>query len=513
MATKVVMPQLGQAMVTGLVAAWHVEDGQAARAGSPLLTIESDKSAFDIDAPATGIVRHAVPAGAEVEVGAVLGSIGAEAEASGEPSAAAAPEAAPAARSAAAPKEPAFVSPRARALAAGRIDLADIAPRRADGLITAADIESHMASKGAGQPLGGARLGAIRRLQASWSQAPHIVQFVEVDATRLLEARALIRHGRLNATLNDLMIQAAAETMSVFQDLNGSIEGDVFMPNDDVSVSLAVETDRGLRTPVVKWAQGLGLEDLAARTRDAITAAQQGRASAQRASLTISNLGRFGIRAGTPVLNMDEAVLVFVGAIEERPCVSEGAVSVRGGLTLSIAFDHRIADGMRAAQFSDELRRRLERLDLSKWQGEVDPMPTERSVQLVSSGGFRCRLTSGMHCWTIDEPASLGGSDHGPDPVASLLGSLLSCLTIAFKATAARRKVAIDRISGEIAANPHGKVTEINVRLDVWSSAPRAEIEKLLKPAKAACHVHAMLREDLAVAVEVVASPTVGEEG
>jgi pyruvate/2-oxoglutarate dehydrogenase complex dihydrolipoamide acyltransferase (E2) component/uncharacterized OsmC-like protein len=515
MTVEVVMPQLGQAMVTGLVVTWHIADGETVQAGAPLLTVESDKSAFELEASASGIVRHFANEGAEIDVGARLATIGAVEGLS-------APEAAPTvapkplnpAVAPSAAKGEARASPRARALAEGRIALADIIATGTDGMITAADVEKALTIRTNAQPssaegirrkIGAGHRSAIRRLQASWNQAPHIVQMIEVDATHLAAAQRAQRAGMLAATLNDIVIHAAARTMSEFPDINVRIDGDEIVQSEQVDVSIAVATDRGLRTPVLTDIGSATLDEIAAAGRTAIQASREGRAAAARASLTVSNLGRYGVRFGSPVLNLDETVLVFVGAIEDRAVVVDGAVAVRPGLTLSIAYDHRAVDGLRAAEFSSTLRRKLETLDL--------PEPTstaihpERAVRLTATSGLRCDLTNGRHSWVIDEPPAIGGQDKGPDPVTSVLAALLSCMTIAFRLVANRRKVSIERVTGSIEATAEGKVQEIRAVLEVWSHEPAKRVEALLKPAKAACYVHDMLRPDLPLDIALRVHP------
>jgi pyruvate/2-oxoglutarate dehydrogenase complex dihydrolipoamide acyltransferase (E2) component len=149
------------------------------------------------------------------------------------------------------------------------------------------------------------------------------------------------RAGSRAVTLNDVIIHAAAQTMAEFPDVNVHIDGDEVVQAQQVDVSIAVATDRGLRTPVLADIGRATLQEVADASRKAIEASREGRAAAGRASLTISNLGRYGVRSGTPVLNLDETVLLFVGSIDQRAVVAEGAVVARPQLTLSIAFDHR----------------------------------------------------------------------------------------------------------------------------------------------------------------------------
>jgi uncharacterized OsmC-like protein len=102
---------------------------------------------------------------------------------------------------------------------------------------------------------------------------------------------------------------------------------------------------------------------------------------------------------------------------------------------------------------------------------------------------------------------SLGGKDLGPDPVTLALGSLLSCMIIAFKLTARRRKVSVGRVDGLITATPAGKVASAAIRLTVHSSAPTADVTKLLAPAKSLCLVHDMLRADLSISIDIDVQP------
>lgn len=512
MAHDVLMPQLGQAMMRGRIVEWLATTGDHVAAGTHLLTIESDKFTYEIEAPASGSLHRLIDTGEEVDVGSLLARIGETAKGEGPLVAipAVAAEIDSAAAPLSAPSDTARIarplaSPKARATAAGRIDLNDVLTSRSDNLIVAADVERAIAAQSV---MPAPRGGAIERLQRSWQQAPHFVQMIDVDATALVAAQRLRKAGRFTATLNDLLIHAAAQTLEEFPAINAHIQNGRLVSNDRIDISLAVATDRGLRTPMLSDIGGKSLAWVSECAKQAIEAAKAGLAKADRASLTISNLGAHGIRQGTPVLNLDEAVLIFAGAITEQAVFSGGACIARPQMTLSIGFDHRVVDGLQAAQFGASLRSRLERLDLTPWQN-VPEQPAERRATLRSNRKLRCDLVSGSHRWTIDEPGHIGGDDAAPDPVVHLLGSLLSCMTIAFKIVAARRKVPIERIAGDINASPAtGKVKQIAVKLTVWSSAPAADVEALLKSAKAACYVHDLLRADLDLAVDLTVLST-----
>lgn len=516
MAHDILMPQLGQAMMRGQIVEWLAATGDQVTAGVHLITIESDKFTYEVEAPATGRLQRLVDAGDEAEVGSVLGRIGELAETEYPAIDVQAPptpvqiEAAAANINSPLPPPPfaPLASPKAKATAAGRVELHQIAASRPDGLIVAADVERALAKHAS---VGAARVaGATERLQRSWQQAPHFVQMVDVDASALVEAQTLRKAGRFAATLNDILVHAAARTLEQFSAINAHIVDGKPVPNSGVDISLAVATERGLRTPTVSDAGGKSLAWVSERTKEAIDAAKAGQGASGRASLTISNLGAQGIRQGTPVLNLDEAVLVFAGAIIERPVAVNGAVRVLPQMTLSIAFDHRIVDGLQAAQFTAALRDRLERFDLAPWRGEPSPETGhDRVVDLRSDQNLRCDLTAGPHRWMIDEPSSIGGDDSAPDPVLHMLGALLACLSISFKVVAARRKVRIERIAGTVEATPEtGKVKQVAIRLSVWSAADTGAVEALLKPAKAACYVHDLLRRDLDLSVALSVHPS-----
>lgn len=128
-----------------------------------------------------------------------------------------------------------------------------------------------------------------------------------------------------------------------------------------------------------------------------------------------------------------------------------------------------------------------------------------REAHTVATGNsYRVDVESGDHRWTLDEPHDKGGTDAGPSPVQAVLGALLSCLTISFQFEARRRKVPVDRIEGWVAANELRWVEEVAVELQVWSSAPEADIRALLERAERGCFVSNLLRPDLKYTVDLV---------
>jgi len=368
------MPKIGQAMAEGTVLQWHYQDGERVEQGAVLVTIETDKATYDLEAPVSGTLHIYIGEGQEVAVGTVIGEIGEATYRANVPGIPAVP---PAPMATATPtKSPArqrvLASPKAKQLAAAHgIELATITPSSADGVISAEDVEKVIA---AGKPatltpqemrtgrsvrerrkLTGIRKTSARRVQEAWQVIPHIVQMVDVDASVLLAARTALRAEAPSLTLNDLILHAAARVMAGLPELNGTIADDTLVLYEGVDIGFAADTPRGLVVPVIRRADTLSLAELAAESQRLIEAARSGHLGPENiggASLTVSNLGMFGIRAGTPVINLGESILVFVGAVEDRPVVADGQIVIRPMLTLSIAYDHRVADGVAASQFT-----------------------------------------------------------------------------------------------------------------------------------------------------------------
>jgi len=517
------LPKLGQSMEAATVTQWHAAEGEEVQEGQLLASVETDKATYDLESPGTGSLHILVETGEEVPIDTILarigGSGGREPPAPGEESPT--PKTAPQLARAPSPGERVLASPKARRMAQELgVDLSTVTASGADGVVSAEDVEraaattSSAASAPASSPpvvrgerLVGARATMARRMQESWQTVPHIVQMIDVDASGLRIERERFKAAGVAVTVNDLLLSSVARVLAGAPGLNVALVGDQLVRHDGVDVGFAVETPRGLYVPVIRGADALSVEALAAEAARLSAAAREGAlraADSGGASLTVSNLGMYGIRAGTPVISPGEPALVFVGAIEERAVVRNGGLAIRPMLTLSVAYDHRIIDGAAAARFTAGLKAALERT------GEPAPPPVEaqhgpRELSFASAGaGFRVDVDGpGGRRWIADEPVADGGTDTGPTPVDALLGALASCLTISLRFAARRRKVPIDRVDGLVQANPTGHITSIAVELEVWSSAAEADVLALREPMERGCFVSGVFRGDLDYTVDI----------
>jgi len=384
MPTEIRLPRIGHSMTEATIVAWHVKAGDTVKSGQPIVTIETDKAEYEVEAPADGVLSE--PAVRETDVaavGALLGWIVAPGEAApetgrepGTPPAHASSRRAPSSDTGGRVR----ASPKARRLAAERgVDLAAIAGSGPEGLVTESDVERaateperRRAATGTDRRvrerrrLAPLRRTTARRMTEAWTTTPHIVQMIDADMTEVgLRRRDWKAAGdeRALVTWNDFIVKASALALREHPDLNAAVEGDELVLFDDVNAGVAVDTPRGLVVPVIREADRLPLGELAKESRRLAAKARERGLEADdfgTGTFTVSNLGAFGIRAGTPVLNPPESVLVFVGAVGERAVVRDGSIVARTIVTLSIAYDHRVADGAAAARLTARIRELLE---------------------------------------------------------------------------------------------------------------------------------------------------------
>lgn len=353
MATPIRIPRVGQTAADSTLVEWTRSQGDTVAAGDVIAVIENDKTEVEIESPVAGVLGDLrVNEGDTCAQGVLLVYVLAAGEAE--------PKAAP-------------ISPRARKLADERgVSLDGIAGSGPGGLITERDVPAVPAATSVAPPtpasstdrpirarrtLAAVRRSGARRLTESWTSAPHFVQMFDVDMSAL-QARRTPTVG-----YNELVVAALATALAEYPALNAAYDDGAIVEWADVNVGLAVEGPDGLVVPVAKNADQLSLDELAAQLRNlggrARTGALRGD-DLKHGSATVSNLGAWGVKAGTAVLNLSEAVLLFVGAIEDRAVVRNGQVAVRSMATLSFVFDHRVVDGAPAADFARAVIAKLE---------------------------------------------------------------------------------------------------------------------------------------------------------
>ncbi len=210
-----------------------------------------------------------------------------------------------------------------------------------------------------------ARKTVARRLAESKQTVPHFYLTVECEIDRLLQLRKDLnqRAGDISVSVNDWIIKAVARTLRKVPECNSSWTDDAILLYDRVDVSVAVATDGGLITPIIRDADTKGLATIATEMKDLAARARQGELKPeeyQGGGFTISNLGMFGVQHFGAIINPPQSCILAVGAGEQRPIVKDGALGVATVMSCTLAVDHRSVDGAVGAQFLKAFKRIVE---------------------------------------------------------------------------------------------------------------------------------------------------------
>ncbi|KDD70218.1 branched-chain alpha-keto acid dehydrogenase subunit E2 [Pseudomonas mandelii PD30] len=415
MGTHVIkMPDIGEGIAEVELSVWHVKVGDMVVEDQVLADVMTDKAMVDIPSPVNGkvIALGGVP-GEVMAVGSILISI--EVEGAGNVKESAqpapvkeAPVAAPKVAAAVESKPVAAAAPRAAvcqgpmvAREADERPLASPAVRKhaldlgiqlrlvrgtgPAGRVLHEDLDAYLAQGQQPQstaaaayaqrndeeqiPVIGMRRKIAQRMQDATQRAAHFSYVEEIDVTAVEELRAHLneKHGatRGKLTLLPFLVRALVVALRDFPQINARYddEAQVITRLGAVHVGVATQADIGLMVPVVRHAETRSLWDSAQEISRLATAARTGKASRDELSgstITLTSLGALGGIVSTPVLNLPEVAIVGVNKIVDRPMVVKGQIVIRKMMNLSSSFDHRVVDGMDAAQFIQAIRGLLE---------------------------------------------------------------------------------------------------------------------------------------------------------
>jgi 2-oxoisovalerate dehydrogenase E2 component (dihydrolipoyl transacylase) len=389
------MPDLGEGTVDAEIVAWHTKPGDTVSEDQLIVEVMTDKAAVEVPAPVSGRVVSVTGApGDKVAVGSPLivfelseGANPAEAVAASAAPPAAASAAAPVVKAAAPTPAPTpapvarqgrvMTSPanRRRASEAG-IDLTTVAGSGPGGRIVRADLA--VAAPRQAVPdsadtteikvIGLRRLIAERMSEAK-RNIPHFAYVEEVDVTELESLRMHLNHSRPkdagSLSYLPLVVMALTRVIESFPQCNVLYDAarGVLIRHRAVHVGIATQTPDGLKVPVVRNAQALGLWEVAAEIRRLAERARGNKATREElvgSTITVTSLGKLGGIASTPIINSPEVAIIGLNKAVERPVVYQGTVAVRRIMNLSSSFDHRFVDGYDAAAMIQALKERLE---------------------------------------------------------------------------------------------------------------------------------------------------------
>lgn len=364
MVTKVVMPRLSLTMKEGTVGKWYKKEGETVEKNEPIVEVVSEKATYDVEAPASGILRKVlVEAGVDVPVDQVLAIISGPDEPFSE-----AEIVEKKVEEIGETRTGILASPAAKRLAREhRIDLALVKGSGPEGRIVEADVERLVGESRATLlrvketiALTGFRKTSAERLSASFRTAPHSTIMMEVDASK-----AMATHEQLKVSYSAILVRAVASALAQHPMMNSSLEGNQIRIFEEVNVGVAVATENGLVVPVVHGAEQKSLQELEKTIEELTAKAKQGKLTKEDVSngtFTITNLGMYEVDSFIPIINPPEAAILAVGAIKKKPVVIDGKIEIRPMTTLSLTYDHRIVDGAPAAEFLRKIRNKLEEL-------------------------------------------------------------------------------------------------------------------------------------------------------
>ncbi len=415
MPIEVIMPKVDMDMTTGTIATWCVAEGQSVKKGDTLFDIETDKATMEVESPATGEL-HFVSAqnGDVVEIGKCVGWIFAEGEAVENPISELGESSSSEIQIVAenSPKKDKAsdttsilqsdirvrATPLARRIAKlNGIDIATITGTGPRGRITKSDIENiqqslpikpavthavggveSVASKSLLDDLGIAyetvatdrmRQTIAKRLTESKSTIPHFYLEMDCQLDALLAFRQQVNDslsaiGGGKISINDMLVRACAQALKTVPEANASWAGDEIIRYKDANISVAVAIDGGLITPVVRQAQNKSLNTISAEISDLASRAKSGKLKSheyQGGSFSISNLGMFGVKSFSAIINPPESMILAVGKTERRFVEDENGNPVGATLlSVTLSCDHRVVDGALGAKWLLEFKRFVE---------------------------------------------------------------------------------------------------------------------------------------------------------
>lgn len=419
MSVNIEMPKLSDTMTEGTLVSWKVAVGDEVEIGDVIAEIETDKATMEMEAFDEGTVSEIlIQEGGKAPVGAILAVLAEDGE--DAPAASSGASSAPAAAPASTPEEAPVtspvaaataapvsadgsrvkVSPLARKIAASKgVDVSAIQGSGPGGRIVAADVENAQAAPAASSakpaaasapaatpsaapqgimpsftdedkvvPLSSMRKIIADRLLTSKQTIPHFYLHVEADTSALMELRKQVNaqaeqtHGN-KYSVNDFVVKALINACVAVPAVNAAFNGDSIVEYANVGVSVAIAVDDGLVTPVVKKAQTKSLLEISKEIKDMAKRARDKKLMPNEfdgGTVTISNLGAWGVEGFDAIVNPPQAAILSVGGITHKPVIENGQIVPGQRMNIGISCDHRVVDGAVAATFLNEVKRLIE---------------------------------------------------------------------------------------------------------------------------------------------------------
>lgn len=387
---EVKIPPMGESISSGILAKWHVKDGDTVKKDQPLFELETDKITSEGTAESAGRISLKVAAGTEVKIGELVATINSEASAG-----AAAPTASPTAPEAAAKESSS--SPAVRRIAeetginpaavagtgkAGRVTKGDMlaAGEKPAAAPAAPAAPAPVAPVAAPKPvvptgtrqsrkkMSPLRQKIAQRLVAAQHEAAMLTTFNEVDMSAVMALRAkyqddFVKKNGFKLGFMSFFAKAVVNALKEVPGINAQIDGNEIIENHYYDIGVAVSTEKGLMVPVIRDCDSLGMAGIEKAIGDVAKRARDGKitlADLEGGVFTITNGGTFGSMLSTPIINAPQSAILGLHAINDRPVAVNGQVVIRPMMYLALSYDHRLVDGKEAVTFLVKVKQAIE---------------------------------------------------------------------------------------------------------------------------------------------------------
>jgi len=391
---EVKVPVLPESVSDATIASWHKKPGDAVKRDENLVDLETDKVVLEVPSPVDGVLKEILRQSGDTVTSQELLAVIEEGAVAAAPAPAAKAAPAPAPKTAApapAPAAKAELSPAGRRVAEeNKIDTAQVAGTGRGGAVTKEDLVKHMASpapaakspatsapvsyapQGARSeervPMTRMRARIAERLMQSKNSIAMLTSFNEVNMKAVMDMRkalgeAFEKANGIRLGIMSFFVKAAAEALKRHPVVNASVDGNDVIYHGYSDISIAVATERGLVTPVLRSAESMSFAQVEQAIANYANKAREGGLSLedlQGGTFTITNGGTFGSLFSTPIVNPPQSAIFGMHAIKERAIVENGAVVAAPMMYIALSYDHRIIDGKDAVLFLVDVKNQLE---------------------------------------------------------------------------------------------------------------------------------------------------------
>jgi len=364
MATEIKVPTLGESITSGIIAAWHVKEGDYVEKDQVIYELETDKITSEGLAEVAGVISLKAEEGDEVEIGQTVAEIDESAKAPEKEDGPAESQAAPETEA----KEPEPEAEKPVPVS----EKASPKPETASKPKPAAPAKSKPVTDNSGRTtrkrLSPLRKKIAERLVNAQQETAMLTTFNEVDLSAIKALRAKHQesftevHG-VKLGFMSFFVKAAVRALQQVPAINAMIDGEEIVENHYYDIGIAVSTEKGLIVPVVRDCEALSLASIEKEIRNYAEKARAGKIAfedIQGGVFTITNGGVFGSLLSTPILNSPQSAILGMHTIQDRPVAVDGQVVIRPMMYLALSYDHRIIDGKEAVTFLIKMKEILE---------------------------------------------------------------------------------------------------------------------------------------------------------